>query len=83
MAEASLGRMLTTFVSIDPIEVLSTAKLFQGEADSSMASLLSQLAAGQEAVKLAQSTSGDLSLEISKLGSVITSLQAVMEELML
>ena len=81
MAEASLGALLEDFVTPDLIEVLSISKLFKGDADSSIASLLAQLSAGQEAGKIAQSTPGDLSVEVNKLGATIASLQALIGEL--
>lgn len=77
MAEAHLGKVLNRFVSVDPVEAIATAKLFQGEADSSIGSLLTQLAAGQEAAKIAQSTPGDLALEVSKIGTIVSSLQGL------
>ena len=81
MAEASLGAMLRDFVDLDPVEVLSLRKLFQGDADSSILSLLTQLSAGQQATKVAQSTPGDLSLELGKLNASIASLQALAGQL--
>ena len=81
IAEASLGALLLEFVSPDPVEALSVGKLFQGEADSSIASLLAQLSVGQQAGKIAQSTPGDIGLEINKLGSAIASLQGLVTQL--
>jgi hypothetical protein len=81
MAEASLGAILKDFATTDPVEVLSISKLFKGDADSNIASLLAQLSAGQEAGKIAQSTPGDLSVEVNKLGATIASLQALIGEL--
>jgi hypothetical protein len=56
MAEAHLGKLLNNFVSVDPVEAVATAKLFKGEADSGISSLLAQLASGQIGAKTAQST---------------------------
>ena len=81
LAEASLGMMLKDFVTPDPVEAMALSKLFKGEADSSILSLLAQLGAGQQAAKVAQSTPGDLALEINKLGSSIASLQALVVQL--
>lgn len=75
LSEAHLGKVLNTFSSIDATEAVATAKLFKGEADSGVMSLLTQLAGGQIGAKVAQSTPGDLSLELNKLQSSIASLQ--------
>jgi len=78
LAEAHLGKALNTFASVDPIEAVATAKLFQGEADSGLSSLLAQLASGQMGIKAAQSTPGDTGLEIAKVGAAVASLQGMM-----
>lgn len=78
LAEAHLGAVLNTFAKVDPVEAVATSKLFSGEADSSIASLLAQLATSQMSAKLAQSTPGDLSIEIGKIGASLASLQATM-----
>ena len=78
LAEAHLGKVLNNFASVDPTEAVATAKLFKGEADSGLSSILAQLATGQMGVKAAQSTPGDTSLEIAKLGAAISSLQGLM-----
>jgi len=77
LAEAHLGKVLNNFASIDPVEAVSAAKLFKGEADSGISSLLAQLASGQIGAKVAQSTPGDVSLEIHKLGASVASLQGL------
>lgn len=77
MTEAHLGKVLNRFASIDPVESIATAKLFQGESNSSISSLLTQLAAGQQAAKVAQSTPGDLALEVSKINSIASTLQGL------
>jgi hypothetical protein len=81
LAEGYLGRALENFVSVDPIESVSVSKLFKGEADSSIATLLAALASGQIGTKIAQSTPGDISIEISKLGASVGSLQALIASL--
>ncbi len=81
LAEAHLGKVLNTFSSMDPTEAVATSKLFKGESDSSVASLLAQLASGQMGAKVAASTPGDIANEVSKLGSVVGSLQANMVSL--
>jgi len=78
LAEAHLGKVLNTFASVDPVESVAVSKLFQGESDSSIASLLAQLATSQLGVKIAQSTPGDISNEIMKLGSSLAALQGMM-----
>lgn len=78
LAEAHLGKVLNTFASVDPSEAVATAKLFSGEANSGISSLLAQLAAGQVGAKVAQSTPGDISLEIAKLASSVAALQGQM-----
>ena len=74
LAEAHLSKVLNTFASPNPVEAVAVAKLFKGEADSSISSLLAQLAASQMGVKVAQSTPGDVSIELNKLGSSVASL---------
>jgi hypothetical protein len=81
LAEAHLGKVLNNFASVDPVEAVATTKLFKGEADSSIATLLAQLASGQIGTKVAQSTPGDISIEISKLGASVGSLQALISSL--
>ena len=61
LAEAHLGKVLNNFASVDPTEAVATAKLFKGEADSGLSSILAQLATGQMGVKAAQSTPGETS----------------------
>jgi hypothetical protein len=56
ISESYIGRLVDTASSIDPVEAVATAKLFKGESDSSILSLLTSLAAGQQEVKVAQST---------------------------
>jgi hypothetical protein len=56
MAEAHLGKVLSNFTSADPVEAVTTAKLFKSEAESGLSSLVSQLALGQLGSKVAQST---------------------------
>jgi hypothetical protein len=77
LAEAHLGKVLNNFAAIDPAEAVATAKLFKGESDSAISSLLAQLASGQIGAKVAQSTPGDVSVEISKLGASVASLQGM------
>ena len=77
VAEAHLGKVLNNFASVDPAEAVATAKLFKGEADSGISSLLAQLASGQIGAKTAQSTPGDVSVEIHKLGASVASLQGL------
>lgn len=78
LAEAHLGKVLNNFASVDPVEAVATSKLFKGEADSGISSLLAQLASGQIGAKVAQSTPGDVSNEIMKLGSSVAALQGMM-----
>jgi hypothetical protein len=75
IAEAHLGKVLNSFASIDPVEAVATAKLFKGEADSGISSLLAQLASGQIGAKVAQSTPGDISVQIAQMGASVASLQ--------
>jgi flagellar motor switch protein FliG len=56
MAEAHLGQMLNKSASTDPVYAVAVDKLFKGEADSGISSILAQLAAGQIGTKIAQST---------------------------
>lgn len=77
LAEAHLGKTLNNFASVDPLESVSAAKLFKGESDSAISSILAQLASGQIGAKVAQSTPGDVSVEISKLGASVSALQGM------
>jgi hypothetical protein len=76
LAEAHLAKVLDNFASIDPVEAVATSKLFQGETDSGLSSLLAQLSAGQMGTKIAQSTPGDLGLEVAKLGASVVGVEA-------
>lgn len=77
IAEAFLGKMLKRVVGQDPVEAVSTSKLFKGGSDTGIGSLLAQLSSGQIGGKISQSTSGDLMSEINKLDSVIASMQGL------
>jgi len=77
LAEAHLGKVLNKFASVDPIEAVATSKLFKGESDSSISSILAQLASGQVGAKVAQSTPGDVAVQISQLGASVASMQGM------
>lgn len=77
LAEAHLGKVLNKFASVDPIEAVATSKLFKGESDSSISSILAQLASGQVGAKIAQSTPGDIAVQISQLGASVASMQGM------
>jgi hypothetical protein len=77
LSEAHLGKVLSSFASADPVEAVAVAKLFKGESDSGIASLLAQLSAGQMEAKIAQSTPGDISIELNKIGASVSSLQGM------
>ena len=77
LAEASLGKVLDTFASVDPVKAVSISKLFEGEADSSITSTIAQLAASQMGAKLAQSTSGDPSLEFAKITASVSAMEGM------
>ena len=77
LSEAHLGKVLNTFSSIDPIEAVSDSKLFKAESDSAIMSLLAQLSAGSMGAKIAQSTPGDVAVEINKIGASVASLQGM------
>lgn len=90
LAEAYVGRALTEAASVDPAEAVATAKLFKGESDSSLLSLLTALSGGQIGAKIGQSTPGDVAGDIARLsatvaaqsaqlGSVIAALQQIMK----
>jgi len=51
-----LGKLAEKFTEVDPMEAVSTAKVFKGESDSSVLSLLSSLSGGQIAGKIAVTT---------------------------
>jgi len=48
-----LGKLAEKFTEVDPLEAASTAKVFKGESDSSVLSLLTSLGGGQIAGKIA------------------------------
>ena len=77
LSEAHLGQVLESFASVDPVESVAVAKLFKAEADSGIASLLAQLDTAQIGTKIAQSTPGDISIELSKIGASVSSLQGL------
>lgn len=56
LAETYVGDQIITATSVDPVESVAVAKLFKGESDSALASILAQLASGQMGAKVAQST---------------------------
>jgi hypothetical protein len=77
LAEAHLGKVLDSFASVDPVESVSVAKLFKAESDSAIASILAQLDTGSMGAKIAQSTPGDISVELSKMGASVASLKGM------
>ncbi len=77
LAEAHLGKVLESFSNADPVEAVATAKLFKAEADSGISSLLAQLDTAQLGAKIAQSTPGDISIELNKIGASVSSLQSL------
>lgn len=81
LAEAHLGKVLESFASEDPVEAVATSKLFKAEADSSISSLLGQLDAAHMGTKIAQSTPGDPSIELNKIGASVSSLHGTISGL--
>jgi len=77
LSEAHLGKVLNTFASVDPVAAVSVSKLFAAETDSSIGSLLAQLSSGQMEAKIAQSTPGDISVELNKIGASVASVQGM------
>lgn len=77
LSEAHLGQVLESFASADPVEAVAVTKLFKAEADSGISSLLAQLDTGHLSAKIAQSTPGDISIELSKMGASVASLQGM------
>ena len=78
MSEACFAKMLKRFAKLDPVEVVATDKILKSESDSSIASLLAQLSAGQLSGKIAQSTQSNLALEISRMGSAIAEMHGLL-----
>lgn len=76
LAEAHLAKVLNNFAKIDPAEAVATSKLFHGESDSSISSLLAQLVVGQMGTKIGQSTPGDFGIEVAKLSAGFASVSA-------
>jgi hypothetical protein len=56
LAETYVGQEISNATAVDPVESVAVAKLFKGESDSALASVLAQLASGQMSAKIAQST---------------------------
>lgn len=56
IAEIYLGGLADKANSVDPVEAVAAAKLFKGESDSSLSSLLSALSGGQIGAKIGQTT---------------------------
>lgn len=56
LAETYVGKQIENMTSVDPVEAVATSKLFHGESDSAIASLLAQLASGQIGAKTAMTT---------------------------
>lgn len=88
ISEAALAKFIDNLSSVDPIEAVSTARLFKGDADSSIASLLAQQSAGVIGVKQAQSVDGSLAAQVSNLtasfasqGAQLGALIALVEQL--
>lgn len=81
LAEAHLGKVLNSFASVDPVESVATAKLFKGESDSAIASIIAQLDTGHMSTKIAQSTPGDVSIELNKIGASVSSLHGMISGL--
>lgn len=81
LSEAHLGKVLESFSNADPVEAVATAKLFKAEADSGISSLLGQLDTGHLATKIAQSTPGDISVELNKIGASVSSLHGMISGL--
>lgn len=77
LSEAHLGKVLESFASADPVEAVAVAKLFKGESDSAIASILAQLDASHMGAKIAQSTPGDVSVEINKIGASVAAVQGM------
>jgi hypothetical protein len=73
IAEAALAKFIDNLSSVDPIEAVSTARLFKGDADSSIASLLAQQSAGAIGIKQAQSVDGSLASQLASLSASIAS----------
>lgn len=73
ISEAALAKAITDLGSVDPVEAVSTARLFKGDADSSIASLLAQQSAGLMGVKQAQSTDGSLASQFANLSAAVAS----------
>lgn len=75
--EASLAKMLKKFSTTSPEESIAVSKILKSESDSSIASLLAQLSAGQQAAKIGQSTPSDLAQDLSKINGAIASIQGL------
>lgn len=56
LAETYVGKQIENMTSVDPIEATATSKLFHGESDAAIASLLAQLSSGQIGAKTAMTT---------------------------
>lgn len=77
LAEAHLAKVLENSNSVDPVESVAVAKLFSGEANSQIMSILAQLAGGQIGAKTAMTTppeSGVTQL-MAQLGALVPLIQ--------
>lgn len=76
LSESYVGGMLEKSVSIDPAEAVSSAKMFKGESDSAILSLLTQLNGGQIGAKIAQSTAPETGVPIVPLMAQLNALNS-------
>lgn len=56
LAETYVGDQIINATSADPVEAVAVSKLFKGESDSAISSILAQLASGQIGTKIALTT---------------------------
>lgn len=56
LAETFVGKSIENSTSVDPTEAVAVSKLFKGESDSAISSILAQLASGQIGAKTAMTT---------------------------
>jgi hypothetical protein len=73
IAEAALAKFIANLSTVDAVEAVATSRLFKGDADSSIASLLAQQSAGVLGIKQGQSVDGSLASQLASLSASIAS----------
>lgn len=76
LREGFMGSALERFSTLDTQQMVGTAGVIKQQADSGIASLGTQVALAGINAKQMQSVPGDVSIELGKIGGILTGLQA-------